>query len=221
MHYRNGPFQLLRGVLLALGGTLCLFPGTGLSQEVGLLAAAARSGVPELAAPGGFGVFARVTPTANLSVRVSLYRQSQASVRTGRVCTQYIPVVGCAQEEVRTDTDLGGLWMTAGFRGRPLPRLELEGAGGLTMSRVRGEDRTASGRRSSLFIYNTLHPGAVVMVSGRVRPLLRLPLSLEAGLSHQQLWLRACAEEDWQYDPYCGSTGLRGAWLGLTFQPRW
>jgi hypothetical protein len=221
MHYRNGAFQLLRGALLALGGALCLLPGTGLSQEVGLLAASARSGVPELAAPRGFGVLARVTPAANLSVRVNLYRQSQASVRTDRVCTQYIPVVRCEQEEVRTDTDLGSLWMTVGFRGRPLPRLELEGAGGLTMSRVRGEDRTASGRRSSLFVYNTLHPGAVVMASGRVRPLLRVPFSLEVGLSRQQLWLRACAEEDWQYDPYCGSKGLRGVWIGLVFQPRW
>jgi hypothetical protein len=221
MLHRAATLPSFRGVLLALGGTLWLFPDAGLSQEVGLLAAAARSGVAELAAPEGFGVFARVSPAANLSVRVSLYRQSQVSVRTGRVCTQYIPVVGCAQEEVRTETNMGGLWMTAGFRGRPLPRLELEGGGGVTMSRVRGEDRTASRRRSSLFVYNTLHPGAVVTVSGRVRPLLRVPLSLEAGISHHQLWLRACAEDDWQYDPYCGSTGLRGAWIGLVFQPRW
>jgi hypothetical protein len=221
MRHRAYAPLFLQGVLLALGGVLGLSPEGALSQEVGLLAAAARAEVSELASPGGFGVFARVTPLASLSVRVSLYRQSHLSVRTSTVCTQYIPIVGCAQEEVRTDTNMGSLWVTAGFRGRLLPRFELEGAGGLTMTRVRGEDRTASGRPSSLFIYNSLHPGAVVTVSGRVRPLLRVPFSLEAGLSHHLLWLRACAEEDWQYDPYCGSTGLRGAWIGLAFQPRW
>lgn len=221
MGHRNVSFHWFRPATMALGSVLWLAPMEGSSQEVGVLHAVARSSVAELSRPQGFGFFARVTPATNLSVRVSLYRQSDASVRTGRVCTQYIPVLGCAQEEVRTETDMGALWMTSGLRGRPLPRLELEGGGGLSLNRVRGEEQTASGRRSSLFIYNTLHLGAVAMVSGRVRPVLRVPLSLEAGLSHHQMWLSACAEEDWQYDPYCGSVGLRGAWIGIVFQPRW
>lgn len=221
MGYPSLSFHLFRPAVIALVGFSLLAPLEGSPQEVGVLRAVARSSLDEISGPKGFGVFARVTPAANLSVRVSLYRQSDASLRTGRVCTQYIPVLGCAQEEVRTETDMGGLWITAGFRGRPLPRLELEGGGGATLNRVRGEERTASGRRSSLFIHNSLHLGAVATVSGRVRPVLRLPLSLEAGLSHHQLWLKACAEEDWQYDPYCGSVGLQGAWIGLVFQPRW
>ncbi len=208
-----------RGVF-ALVGAICLMPLEASSQEAGVFFNTARSSLAEIEAPGGFGVFAGVAPTSHLSVRVSLYRQSDFSVRMGWVCTQYIPAVGCVQEEVRTETDVGSVWMTVGLRGRPFPRLKMEGSGGVTLNRVRGEDRTASGRPSSLFIYNTLHLGAVVQASGRIRPVLRLPLSLEAGLSHHQLWLRACAEEDWQYDPYCGSVRLRGAWIGLVFYPR-
>jgi hypothetical protein len=105
-------------------------------------------------------------------------------------------------------------------RGWRATHLELEGGGGLSLDRVRGEDQTASGRRSSLFLYDTLHLGAVAIVSGRFRPVLRGPLSLEAGLSHHQIWLSAWAEEDWHYDPYCGSVGLRGAWIGTVFQSR-
>lgn len=210
-----------RGAVLALVGALCMVPAKGASQEVGVYYAGASSNLAEIGSPKGFGVFGRVTPTSLLSVRVSLYRQSERSVRMGWVCTQYIPEVNCREEAVRTDTEMGGLTITTGLRGRPFSRLELEGGSGVSLNRVRGDDETESGRHSSLFMHNSLQFGALVTVSGRVRPVLQLPLTLEAGLTHHQIWLRACAEEDWQYDPYCGTVGVRGGWIGISFHPGW
>jgi hypothetical protein len=203
-------------------GAVLGMPSTGVSQEIGVYHVSASSDLSEIASADGVGLYGRVFPSSWLSIRGALYRQTETAGRRGIVCTQYVPEVGCGEEEVRTDTRLRGFAATAAARHRPLSFLELEAGAGLSLNQVLADERTESGRRSSLYQLRSNQAGWLVLGSVRVRPVEALPLTLEAGATHHRLLLRGCAaDHDLQYDPFCGSADLREVRLGVGYDLGW
>jgi hypothetical protein len=210
----------LSGAVLALAAFLSL-PGAASAQEVGLFLSQGATGLDELARPSGFALSYRVAPTPRLSLRATLFRKSDAFDRTSRVCIQYEPAVGCNNEFVQTETRLHGVVLAAHLRQRLHDLVEIEGGGGVSMSRVGASEVTESGRTSDLFTQNTGQPGVVLGGAFRVRPARRIPVTLEVGVAQQFIRMNACSDDPWRYDPYCGVTGFREIRVGLGVGRGW
>lgn len=211
------------GAVLTLPAMLLglVAPVDGSAQEVGFSVSQGATGLDEFQAPTGFVLSYRVAPTPRLSLRASLFRQGDAFDRTSRVCIQYEPAVGCNNELVQTETRLHGVMLAANLRQRLHALAEVEGGGGVSMSRLSASEVTESGRTSDLFTQNTGQPGLVLGGALRLRPAERIPLTLEVGVAQQFIRLNACSDDPWRYDPYCGVQGFSQLSVGLGVGRGW
>lgn len=201
---------------------LCaLLPRSARAQDLELYRSFSSSNLAEIGSSSGLGASARILRLGTAAVRASFHWYDESTTRTGRVCTNYAASFACAQEAVRTDTNLAGATLQAVWRHRPVSRVELEVGGGLSMNAISASDQTASGRPSDLFTYNTGHPGLLVLARTRAYPIPRLPLTLNASVANHRLILRACPTEQPAYGPYCGATDLRELRIGLGYDRGW
>jgi hypothetical protein len=187
------------------------------AQDIGVYRSYGTTDIAELAAPRGIGAYIRILPRPWLSMRVGYHRHEESSQRVGTVCNNIIVMFMCNSEDIENVTSVHGAAATAAWRLQPIASLELELGGGVSLNEVRGSDRTASGRTSSLFWHESAQTGIIVSAQGRLRPLRMLPLTLDVGVSEHMLMLDACAVDTRRHDPYCGRTRLREVRLGAGF----
>jgi hypothetical protein len=189
------------------------------AQEFGLSGSMGSSQLAELNAPRGFGGYVRVVPLSGISLRFSFQRHEESSVRSGVVCNNY-PAFRCNPEDIENDTRLATGAVAAGLLLRPVSVLELELGGGVSVNEVRGTERTASGRPSSLLYVQTAQLGLLTMANARVRPVRTVPLSIELGVALHLLRLDACSDDFWVHAPYCGATNVRDIRVGVGYVRR-
>lgn len=188
------------------------------AQEVGLYITRGSSNLPEFGSPDAMGLSFRVFPTANLGVRVAAHRGTHRYATSSRVCQQYIPPLTCGIEGVDRSTTLRRLELSGSFRYSPIDFLEFDVGAGGTLNEINGSDDTVSGRPSALFVRQTMQVGGLLIAGVRARPAPGLPLVLEAGFSQHFTNMDACAFEEYQDDPYCGTLNLREFRLGLAWR---
>jgi hypothetical protein len=202
-------------LLLLAAGVTAARPAA--AQDAGVYRSYATTDIAELAAPRGVGAYIRILPRSWLSMRVGYHRHEESSQRVGTVCNNIIVMFMCNSEDIDNVTRVHGAAATAALHLRPIAPLELEIGGGVSLNEVRGSDRTASGRTSSLFWHESAQTGFIIAAQSRLRPLRVLPITLDVGVSDHILMLDACAVDVRRYDPYCGRTRLREVRIGAGF----
>jgi hypothetical protein len=192
------------------------------SQDLEVYGSYSRSDLREIGESNGLGVSMRIVELLGATVRISYHWHQETTERTGRVCNNYPAGFRCNEEGISTRTRLLGLAAMGVWRHRPLPSIELELGGGVSMNTVNGSERTESGRPSDLFTYSTGHSGLLVVARTRARPVRNMPFTVNISLVNHRLLLRACArDEPFMYAPYCGPTDLRELRIGIGYDTAW
>jgi len=123
-------------------------------------------------------------------------------------------------EPTRRESRISGLAVTAALPLQLVPQFAVEAGTGITLSQIRAQDRTESGRANALYSNPTGQWGVLLTATARLRPLATLPLSLHAGAGQHLLRLTSCGEYEWDDDPFCGNSSVREIRIGATLEFR-
>jgi hypothetical protein len=217
-------YSMRRGVLgLALVAAALTGAGPAAAQEFGVILMGSSSDMTQLDAASGFGVFVRMFPNSFTAVRTGVQHAAYESDRVSRVCGSYTPTpsFNCQDEPVRTRTGLTSLLLSTALRYRPLRNLEIELGGGGSMNQVRIDEDSESGRATSLVVKESAQWGLLLIGGARLRPVARLPFTIDAGTSMHRLNLTACAEGEPRDELYCRTVNMREFRIGIGYDLGW
>lgn len=204
--------------LLLLPGLLPLSSSHLKAQEVGTFLTVARSNQLELPSPSGFGASALMELVPGWLVRLSFHRTADDTSKEGIVCRNYSARIGCLPEMTETSVTLNG------FRGALLRTFESVGgarlgvgAGG-SFNQINAAATGVSGRVADLLAPNSGQLGFLVLLSGAVTPVPRIPVRVSGTVTGHWVNFRSCSDNDPpQYSPFCGTDRFEEIELGLSY----
>jgi hypothetical protein len=198
---------------------VCVVPSSVAAQQLSLSHKQSSTALPELSGATGFDLLLSF-PAGPARLGAGIHHLSRETQLDTRVCVSYEQRVGCLTEPTRREARLSGLAVTAGLPLQLLPQLVVEGGTGITLSQVRAQDRTQSGRPNALYSNPTGQWGVLLNVTARLKPLATLPLSLHAGAGQHLLRLTSCGEYEWDDAPFCGNSSVREIRIGASLDFR-
>jgi hypothetical protein len=190
------------------------------AQQFSISHKRSSTALPELSGASGFDFSAKFPATRFLLLGAGIHHQTRDTELTTDVCVSYERRVGCFREPTRREARISGLAVTAATPLQLLPHVAVELGTGITLSQVRADDRTESGRPNALFTRPTGQWGLLATALVRVQPVQQLPISVHAGYGQHFLRLRSCGEYAWDDDPFCGSTSLGELRVGAALSLR-
>jgi hypothetical protein len=197
--------------------TVCCISGVQ-AQEVSVFSVLSTSSQPALAESAGFGISGVVARSRWVRVEGSFTTVSRDSRRAALVCASYIPVANCEDEQLTEEYGLRSYRLAYAplvYGGRAVG-LALKA--GLSISQVVTDSRTESPRMSNLQHTRTGQEGRFLGAQLGIRPLRRLPLSIELAGVSQWVSFDGCQEHALQYAPFCGVDRFDQLQIGVSYQ---